>query len=33
MSENKRNVWDSFSEKETAQIAENLAKQAKAGDV
>ena len=33
MSENKRNVWDSFSEKETAQIAENLAKQANAGDV
>jgi len=33
MSENKKRVWDSFSEKETAQIAENLAKQVKAGDV
>ena len=33
MSENKKKVWDSFSEKETAQIAENLAKQVKAGDV
>ena len=33
MSENKTYVWDSFSEKETAQIAENLAKQAKAGEV
>ena len=33
MLENKTYVWDSFSEKETAQIAENLAKQAKAGEV
>ena len=33
MSENKKRVWDSFSEKETAQIAENLAKQVKAGEV
>ena len=33
MSENKKRVWDSFSEKETAQIARNLAEQAKAGDV
>ncbi len=33
MSENKKKVWDSFSERETVQIAKNLAKQAKAGDV
>ena len=33
MSENKKRVWDSFSEKETAQIARNLAEQAKAGEV
>lgn len=33
MSENKKKVWDSFSEQETVQIAKNLAKQAKAGDV
>ena len=29
MSENKKKVWDSFSERETVQIAKNLAKQAK----
>ena len=33
MLENKKKVWDSFSERETVQIAKNLAKQAKAGDV
>ena len=33
MLENKKKVWDSFSEQETVQIAKNLAKQAKAGDV
>ena len=33
MSENKKKVWDSFSEKETAEIAQNLAKQVKAGEV
>ena len=33
MSENKKIVWESFSEKETAQIAENLAKQVKVGEV
>ena len=33
MSENKKKVWDSFSEKETIQIAMNLAKQVKAGEV
>ncbi len=33
MSENRKIAWDSFSEKETVQIAKNLAKQAKAGDV
>ena len=33
MSENKKKVWESFSEKETTQIAKNLAEQAKAGDV
>lgn len=33
MLEKKKEVWDSFSEKETIQIARALAKQVKAGDV
>ncbi len=33
MLEKKKEVWDSFSEKETIQIARTLAKQVKAGDV
>ena len=33
MLEKKKEIWESFSEKETFEIAKTLAKQAKAGDV